>query len=240
MLASMFLVGASTPLRNARRSAAKPDRHREDRPDGPQGGPVRCRSRRTRDAGAHQRRRPAGAAALRWPTGARARLRVHVLAGLAGPDDAGRHRFWEYTDKQERKQQQLQFFKNLSALGGSSSRPGTPRGSGRRCGAPAGPPGRASRGGHFAGTARREVKLAAAERAEPPSARAASIGCAGDDSCRSLAPHRGRPRRSTSSCTLPGSKSLTNRALVLAALATAPPSYAGRSGRATPCSWPPR
>jgi putative oxidoreductase len=80
------------------------------------------------------------------------------------PTTLAGHSFWEYTDKEERRQQQLQFFKNLSMLGGLIIAAGDTEGK----------PGvawrarRAARdarreAGHLAGTARREVKLAAAQ-----------------------------------------------------------------------------
>jgi putative oxidoreductase len=103
-------------------------------------------------------------AAAALATGRAPRLASTVLAASLVPTTLAGHRFWEYTDKQERKQQQLQFFKNMSALGGLIIAAGDTEGK----------PGvawrarRAARdarreAGHFAGTARREVKLAAAQ-----------------------------------------------------------------------------
>ncbi|HET8602213.1 MAG TPA: DoxX family protein [Segeticoccus sp.] len=41
-----------------------------------------------------------------------------VLAGTLVPTTLGAHRFWEIDDPQKRAQQKVQFFKNLSLLGG--------------------------------------------------------------------------------------------------------------------------
>jgi uncharacterized membrane protein YphA (DoxX/SURF4 family) len=104
------------------------------------------------------------AAAAALATGRTPRLAATVLAASLVPTTLAGHRFWEYTDKAERKQQQLQFFKNASMLGGLIIAAGDTEGK----------PGvawrarRAARdarreAGHLAGTARREVKLAAAQ-----------------------------------------------------------------------------
>jgi len=104
------------------------------------------------------------AAAAALATGRAPRLAATVLAASLVPTTLAGHRFWEYTDKAERKQQQLQFFKNASMLGGLIIAAGDTEGK----------PGvawrarRAARdarreAGHLAGTARREVKLAAAQ-----------------------------------------------------------------------------
>jgi uncharacterized membrane protein YphA (DoxX/SURF4 family) len=104
------------------------------------------------------------AAAAALATGRSPRLAATVLAASLVPTTLAGHSFWEYTDKEERRQQQLQFFKNLSMLGGLIIAAGDTEGK----------PGvawrarRAARdarreAGHLAGTARREVKLAAAQ-----------------------------------------------------------------------------
>ncbi|WP_182311328.1 DoxX family protein [Streptomyces sp. SCUT-3] len=46
------------------------------------------------------------------------RLSALVLAGTLVPTTLAGHRFWEAEDPQERAQQQIHFFKNLSMLGG--------------------------------------------------------------------------------------------------------------------------
>jgi putative oxidoreductase len=104
------------------------------------------------------------AAAAALATGRTPRLAATVLAASLVPTTLAGHSFWQYTDKEERKQQQLQFFKNLSMLGGLVIAAGDTEGK----------PGvawrarRAARdarreAGYLAGTARREVKLAKAQ-----------------------------------------------------------------------------
>jgi putative oxidoreductase len=164
MLASMFLVGGVNALRNAPALGAKAGPVTEKlvpmvrkvvpSVPVPQDPVTLVRINAVAQLGA--------AAAL--ATGRAPRLASTVLAASLVPTTLAGHRFWEYTDKQERKQQQLQFFKNMSALGGLIIAAGDTEGK----------PGvawrarRAARdarreAGHFAGTARREVKLAAAQ-----------------------------------------------------------------------------
>ncbi|GAC1320977.1 MAG: DoxX family protein [Acidimicrobiales bacterium] len=51
-------------------------------------------------------------------TGRFPRLAACALAASLVPTTAAGHRFWEESDPARRKQQQVQFFKNLSMLGG--------------------------------------------------------------------------------------------------------------------------
>jgi uncharacterized membrane protein YphA (DoxX/SURF4 family) len=46
------------------------------------------------------------------------RLSSLALALTLLPTTAAAHRFWEYDDRQQRRQQQIHFFKNVSMLGG--------------------------------------------------------------------------------------------------------------------------
>src|SRR6266508_1734401 len=46
------------------------------------------------------------------------RLGAALLAGTLVPTTLAGHRFWEYTDPQQRVHQRIQFFKNVSMLGG--------------------------------------------------------------------------------------------------------------------------
>jgi putative oxidoreductase len=57
-------------------------------------------------------------AALALATGRAPRLSAAVLAGSLVPTTVAGHPFWEETDPETRRAQQLQFFKNLSLLGG--------------------------------------------------------------------------------------------------------------------------
>jgi uncharacterized membrane protein YphA (DoxX/SURF4 family) len=58
------------------------------------------------------------AAALGLATGRAPRLSSVVLAGSLVPTTLAGHRFWEETDPAAKTQQRVQFFKNLSLLGG--------------------------------------------------------------------------------------------------------------------------
>ncbi len=55
---------------------------------------------------------------LALATGRVPRLAALVLAGSLLPTTAAGHRFWEETDKTQRANQQIHFFKNVSMLGG--------------------------------------------------------------------------------------------------------------------------
>jgi uncharacterized membrane protein YphA (DoxX/SURF4 family) len=57
-------------------------------------------------------------AGLSLATGRMPRLSALALAGSLVPTTLAGHRFWEKSDKAERKTQQQQFTKNLSMLGG--------------------------------------------------------------------------------------------------------------------------
>jgi putative oxidoreductase len=55
---------------------------------------------------------------LMLATGRLPRLSALVLAGSLVPTTLAAHRFWEESDPNARRQQQIQFFKNVSMLGG--------------------------------------------------------------------------------------------------------------------------
>jgi len=58
------------------------------------------------------------AAALAFATGRAPRISAAVLAGTLVPTTLSGHAFWQETDPAARSQQQVQFAKNLSLLGG--------------------------------------------------------------------------------------------------------------------------
>jgi uncharacterized membrane protein YphA (DoxX/SURF4 family) len=118
MLASMFVVGGVNALRNApalaKKAAPVADRivplARKAVPSVPvPSDPVTLvRLNAAVQLGA------AGALA----TGRAPRLSATVLAASLVPTTMIGHRFWEVENKQDRTQQQLHFFKNVSMLGG--------------------------------------------------------------------------------------------------------------------------
>lgn len=116
MLASIFVVGATTALKNSAGTAAKADA---------------VTSRLVplaRKAGVPVPEDPetlvkinAGvqiAAGLALATGRAPRLSAAVLAASLLPTTAAGHRFWEAEDPATRTQQKLHFFKNVSLVGG--------------------------------------------------------------------------------------------------------------------------
>lgn len=116
MLASVFLVGATTALKNTELNAsrAKPVLDRVmptvkkagiPLPEDPQ-TLVRI------NAGVQV------AAALGLAIGRAPRLAAMVLAASLVPTTAAGHRFWEAEDPSQKVQQRLHFFKNVSLLGG--------------------------------------------------------------------------------------------------------------------------
>lgn len=116
MLASIFLVGAATALKNTSGTAAKAD-------------PVTSRLvPLAQKAGIPLPEDPeklvklnAGVqigAGLALATGRLPRLSAAVLAGSLIPTTAAGHRYWEADDDATRAQQRLHFFKNVSIIGG--------------------------------------------------------------------------------------------------------------------------
>lgn len=116
MLASIFVVGAATALKNTSGSAAKAD-------------PVTSRLvPLAKKAGIPLPENPetlvklnAGvqvAAGLALATGRAPRLSAAVLAASLVPTTAAGHRFWEQDDAAQRTQQRLHFFKNVALVGG--------------------------------------------------------------------------------------------------------------------------
>lgn len=116
MLASMFLVGAVTALRNAEATATKA-RTVTDQivPLAKKAGiplPEDPTTLVRLNAGAQL------IGGLGLATGRAPRLSAAVLAASLVPTTVAGHRFWEVQDPAQRTQQKLHFFKNLSALGG--------------------------------------------------------------------------------------------------------------------------
>jgi putative oxidoreductase len=118
MLASMFVMGGYSALRN-------PEKHVR------MAGPVTEKLSDVADQATPDRSRPLdekqlvlinGAAqlvgGLALATNRLPRLASLVLAGSLVPTTAAGHRFWEETDKTQRANQQIHFFKNLSMFGG--------------------------------------------------------------------------------------------------------------------------
>ena len=147
MLASIFVVGAATALKNSSGTAAKAD-------------PITSRLvPLARKAGIPLPEDPetlvklnAGVqigAGLALATGRMPRLSAAVLAGSLIPTTAAGHRFWESDDDATRTQQRLHFFKNVSLVGGLIIAAGDTEGR----------PGVAWRARHAAKDARREAKL---------------------------------------------------------------------------------
>src|SRR6478609_6581310 len=116
MLASIFVVGSATALKNPSAAAAKAEA---------------VTSRLVpviRKAGVPLPEDPetlvrlnAGVqigAALALATGRLPRLSAAVLAATLVPTTAAGHRYWEIDDPAQRTQQKLHFFKNVSLVGG--------------------------------------------------------------------------------------------------------------------------
>ena len=118
MLASMFVVGGLDALANPSGKAAKAAKVAEHVPSladkvAP-GLPVPTDpATLVRINGGVQ-----VAAALALATGRMPRLSALVLAGSLVPTTYAGHPFWEEKDKQARTAQRIQFFKNVSMLGG--------------------------------------------------------------------------------------------------------------------------
>lgn len=163
MLASMFLVGGVNALRNADRLAvrARPVLERlvplvsKAVPQVPvPSDPVTLVRL---NAGVQV------GAGLSLATGRAPRLSAAVLAVSLVPTTVGGHRFWEEQDPAAKSQQRLNFFKNVSMLGGLLIAAGDTDGK----------PGVAWRTRRAAKDARREAKhLAAAARREAKLAKA--------------------------------------------------------------------
>lgn len=155
MLASIFLVGATTALKNAEASAVKA-KSVTDRvvPAVKRAGiplPEDPATLVRLNAGVQV------AAALGLATGRAPRLSAAVLAASLVPTTAAGHRYWEVQDPAQKTQQKLHFFKNVSLLGGLVIAAGDTDGK----------PGVAWRARRAAKDARREAKhLAVAARHE--------------------------------------------------------------------------
>ena len=165
MLASIFVVGGVNALRNAPKLAAKaapvtdklaPLAHKA----APQGAAAGGRHQ----LGTAQRRGPDRRRSRPGHRSSAADLLGALLAATLAPTTAAAHRFWEIDDKEQRTQQQMHFFKNVSLFGGLVIAAGdTDGGPGvawraRRAAKDAR---RETR--HLAATARREARLAKAQ-----------------------------------------------------------------------------
>ncbi len=118
MLASMFVVGGVTALRNAEKTAqrAKPvaDRLTAAADKIAPGAPIPHDEKTLVQINAAAQI----TAALALATGRAPRLSATVLAASLMPTTAAGHRFWEESDPTMRTNQKLHFFKNVSMMGG--------------------------------------------------------------------------------------------------------------------------
>ena len=161
LLASMFLVGGVNALKNPEMLAkrAKPvlDRVAPLLKQSPLPIPDDPETIVRLNGAVHV------AAGLALATGRAPRISAAVLAASLVPTTLGGHRFWEEQDPTVKTQQRLNFFKNLSMLGGLLIAAGDTDGK----------PGVAWRARRVAKDARREAKhLAASARREAKLAKA--------------------------------------------------------------------
>ena len=169
-------------------------------------------------------------AAIALARGRAPRLSSTVLAASLLPTTVAGHQFWNETDPATKANQKVHFFKNLSMLGGLILARSTPRV------VPASPGARST-----------PLPAHAARSASAsPSRRSSRLDSPRSRSANSLGGVETRPEGVDlwpapvargpvdARIELPGSKSLTNRALVLAALSDGPSVVAVRCARATP------
>ncbi|GAA1791751.1 DoxX family protein [Nocardioides hankookensis] len=146
MLASIFVVGAATALKNTTGTAAKADAVTSRLvPLAKKAGiplPEDPETLVKLNAGVQI------AAGLALATGRAPRISAAVLAASLVPTTAAGHRFWEADDDATRTQQRLHFFKNVSLVGGLIIASGDTEGR----------PGVAWRARHGVRDARREAK----------------------------------------------------------------------------------
>ncbi|HWM75656.1 MAG TPA: DoxX family protein, partial [Nocardioides sp.] len=118
MLASIFVVGGVNALRNAPKLAAKAAPVAEKL--APLANKAAPQAPLPQDATNWIRLNAAAqiAGGLTLATGRVPRLSAALLAATLVPATAAGHRFWEIDDKDQRTQQQLHFFKNVSLFGG--------------------------------------------------------------------------------------------------------------------------
>lgn len=163
MLASIFVVGGVNALRNAPRLAAKAAPVTDKL--APLAHKAAPRAPRPDDVTNWVRLNAVAqiAGGLTLATGRAPRLSAALLAATLAPTTAAAHRFWEIDDKEQRTQQQMHFFKNVSLFGGLVIAAGDTDGR----------PGVAWRARRAAKDARREARhLAAAARREARLAKA--------------------------------------------------------------------
>ena len=143
-------AGLDVPGRWSQRAAQRPRRARESRP-GTESYPPRKHTplgadpRGPRDPGPDQRRRPPHRG-LALATGRAPRISLPCSLPRSSPTTVGGHRFWEEQDPQSAPTSSGHFFKNVSMLGGLSSRRRHRREAGRRLAGPPRRQGRAPRG----------------------------------------------------------------------------------------------
>lgn len=162
MLASMFLVGGVNALRNPDKLAARA------KPVLDRVVPLLQQSPLPVPADHEMVVRLNGAvhvgAGIALASGRAPRISAAVLAASLVPTTLGGHRFWEEQDPMARTQQRMNFFKNISMLGGlliaAGDTDGKP-GVAWRARRAAKDARREAR--HLAATARREAKLAKAQ-----------------------------------------------------------------------------
>lgn len=164
MLASMFVVGGVTALRNVDRTAVKArpvtDRIVPLAKRAAPGAPIPTDAATLVRVNAVAQIVAAGALA----TGRAPRLSAAVLAASLVPTTIAGHRYWEVSEEPDRSQQRLHFWKNVSMLGGliiaAGDTDGQP-GVAWRARRAARDARREAR--HLTQTARREARLAAAK-----------------------------------------------------------------------------
>ena len=147
MLASMFVMGGVSALRNPQQHVRMAE---------PEVGKLSDTAAKTEQIPVSPDEKQLvlinGAAqvlgGLALATGRLPRLSALVLAGSLVPTTYAGHRFWEETDKTQRANQQIHFFKNVSMLGGLLIAAVDTEGK----------PGIAWRAQHAVGSAKREAK----------------------------------------------------------------------------------
>ncbi len=151
-------------------------------------------------------------------TGRAPRLSSFVLAVSLVPTTLGGHRFWEESDPQTQANQKIHFFKNVSLIGRAAAgqrrhRPASRAWPGGRSTRPAGP--------RTASPTSPPADHALRSRSSENS-HAGRVGFRDEPGSGRLAGAPRDPRRCDAVVDVPGSKSVTNRALLLAALADGP------------------
>jgi putative oxidoreductase len=118
MLSSMFIVGGINSLKNSKKLAvrAQPVTDRLDPLVEKATSSLPFRLTAEQEVMANGLIHVVGGAML--ATGKAPRLSSFALAATLVPTTLAGHRFWEETDPQQRANQQIHFFKNVSMMGG--------------------------------------------------------------------------------------------------------------------------